>query len=116
MDLQHSRIVQYLVFALIVASFVGSANVAFDVLTDKQNRRELNHLNELVLHRSELAVDYAFITLGDLAEKGVANCDQTALVELRKQVYRRGSVKDIRLIDGAGKTLCAAFTDALETE
>lgn len=116
MDLLHSRIAQYLVFALIVASFVGGANVAFDILTDRQNRRELNHLTELVLHRSELAVDYAFITLSDLAEKGKANCDQTALVEFRRQVYRRGSVKDIRLIDGAGKTLCAAFTDALETE
>src|SRR5271168_180178 len=116
MDLLHSRIAQYLVFALIVASFVGAANVAFDILTDRRNHRELNHLTELVLHRSELAVDYAFITLSDLAEKGEANCDQTALVEFRRQVYRRGSVKDIRLIDGAGKTLCAAFTDALETE
>ena len=116
MDLQHSRIVQYLVLALIVAIFVGGANVAFDSLTDRQNRRELNHLNELVLHRSELAVDYAFITLSELAEKGVVSCDQAALVEFRKQVYRRGSVKDIRFIDGTGKTLCAAFSDALETE
>src|SRR5271154_5209819 len=111
MDLLHSRIAQYLVFALIVAGFVGGANVAFDILTDRQNRRELNHLTELVLHRSELSVDYAFITLSELAEKGVANCGQAALAEFRKQVYRRGSVKDIRLIDGAGRTLCAAFMD-----
>ena len=62
------------------------------------------------------AVDYAFIALGELVEKGAADCTPGTLSELRKPVYRRGSIKDIRVVDSSGNIQCSAFPEIFAGE
>lgn len=84
---------------------VGSAAIA------AENRRQLDELNRLVLARSELEIDFAFIALGELVEQGAAGCDAASLGAMRRQVYVRSTIKDIRVIDAAGLVTCAAFPE-----
>ena len=87
--------------------FVGSAFI------DHQNRGQLSDLTEFVLHRAELEVDFAFMGLGELVEAGAASCDRAALSAMRRQVYVRSTIKDIRVVDEMGTAICAAFPETL---
>lgn len=94
------------IFAL--AGYVGGM-----ALVDHQNRGQMTDLADFVLHRAELEVDFAFIGLGELVEAGAASCNQAALGEMRRQVYVRSTIKDIRVVDESGAALCAAFPETL---
>lgn len=80
---------------------------------DSQNQSQLRELTALVLARAERQADFAFIALGDLVQNGEAGCSQQALGQMRRQVYLRSTVKDIRVVDGSGRPLCAAFPETL---
>ncbi|MGP0089173.1 MAG: EAL domain-containing protein [Xanthobacteraceae bacterium] len=114
MSFRRSRATHLSLLALSIALFTGGAHVIFSRLIDGQNTKQLRELNELVLRRAELAVDYAFIALGELVEKGTASCDQAATSDLRRQVYQRSIIKDIRVVDGSGRVICSAFPETLE--
>ncbi|WDR03501.1 CSS-motif domain-containing protein [Devosia algicola] len=94
--------------AFAVAGYVGAIT-----LIEHQNRNQLNDLSSFLLHRAEIEADFAFIGLADLVEAGVAGCDASARGEMRRQVYVRSTIKDIRVIDDAGVTACAAFPETL---
>lgn len=108
------RIVRYSLVALSVGGFIGAAQFVIDTLIDAQNRKQLRELSNLIVHRAEISVDYAFLTLGELVEKGVAGCDAAGLGELRRQVYRRSTVKDIRIVDQTGHVVCSAYPETME--
>lgn len=82
-------------------------------LIEHQNRVQLQDLSSFLLHRAEIEADFAFIGLSDLVEAGVAGCSPSALGAMRRQVYVRSTIKDIRVIDDAGMTACAAFPETL---
>jgi sensor c-di-GMP phosphodiesterase-like protein len=84
---------------------IGSATIA------AENRRQLDELNRLVLARSEHEIDFAFIALGELVEAGAAGCDAVSLGSMRRQVYVRSTIKDIRVIDAKGMVTCSAFPE-----
>ena len=69
-----------------------------------------------MLRRAELGVDFAFMALGAVAESGTlttaGGCSPAIRRELRRQVFLRATIKDIRILDENGKTLCAAFPEA----
>ena len=54
------------------------------------------------------------MALSDLVEAGTVDCSPAALGRMRRQVYQRSTVKDIRVIDGSGHALCAAFPETLD--
>jgi sensor c-di-GMP phosphodiesterase-like protein len=114
MALGQLRIIRYSLVALSVGGFVGAAQIVIDTLIDSQNRKQLRELSNLIVHRAEISVDYAFLTLGELVEKGVAGCDAAGLGELRRQVYRRSTVKDIRIVDQTGHVVCSAYPETME--
>ena len=66
------------------------------------------------MHRAELAADYALTALGEMMEKGLLGCEQAALREVRRHVYQRSTVKDIRVIQADGTVICSAFPETLE--
>jgi len=102
--------------AAATAVFGAAGYFGGHLFIDRQNRSQLHQLNQFVLGRAELEVDFAFIALGDLVEVGAAGCDPAALVQMRRQVYLRSTVKDIRVIDSAGRSRCAAFPEMLELD
>ncbi len=108
------RVVRYSLVALSVGVFVGAAQLVVDALIDAQNRKQLRELSNLIVRRAEISVDYAFLTLGELVEKGTAGCDAAALGELRRQVYRRSTIKDIRIVDRSGRVVCSAYPETME--
>lgn len=79
-----------------------------------QQARQLDELTEVVLRRSEFAVDFAAASLDDLAAKGFANCDAAALQAVRLHVYQRSAVKDVRLVNRDGSVICSAYSETLE--
>ena len=99
-----------------IAAIAGFAAAGYFVglaLIEHQNRSQLQDLSSFLLHRAEIEADFAFIGLSDLVEAGVADCSPSALSAMRRQVYVRSTIKDIRVIDGLGMTACAAFPETL---
>jgi sensor c-di-GMP phosphodiesterase-like protein len=86
---------------------------AMRFIHDQQARR-LDELTEVVLRRSEFAVDFAAASLDELAGRGLATCDPASLQAIRLHVYRRSAVKDVRLVNSDGSVICSAYSETLE--
>ena len=91
-----------------LAGFFG----AISIINDKS----IKTLDAQLLRRAELAVDYAFIALSELAERGFANCSANSVAEFRKTVYRYSVIKDIRVVNSAHRIVCSANPETLELE
>jgi sensor c-di-GMP phosphodiesterase-like protein len=76
-------------------------------LVSDRNSRQLAELSSSVLHRAELAIDYAVIAIGDLVRAGTDLCSPGGTARLEALVFERGAVKEIALLDGGGETLCS---------
>jgi sensor c-di-GMP phosphodiesterase-like protein len=111
---RRSRIAQAAIIVLSVGAFIAGAEIVSNNLIDGQNRRQLQEINARIVERAEIAVDYAYIALGQLAEAGMARCEADALVEIRRQVYQRGTIKDIRVYENGGQVSCSAFPQTLD--
>jgi len=94
--------------------FVGAAKIGGAAFVDAQNSRQLNDLTQLVLRRAELEVDFAIVALSELAEKGATDCSPANLSAMRRQVYEKSTIKDIRIVDRSGRPRCSAFAETLE--
>lgn len=103
--------------ALVLAStaaFGLAGHLAATSVIHHQQARQLDELTEVVLRRSEFAVDFAAASLDDLAGKGFANCNAAALQAVRLHVYQRSAVKDVRLVNPDGSVICSAYSETLE--
>lgn len=100
-----------LVTAVAVAAFTTAGYFGGSAIIERQNSSQLQELSDFLLHRAEIEADFAFIGLSELVEAGIAGCTPAALGAMRRQVYVRSTIKDIRAIDDAGTTLCAAFPE-----
>ncbi len=79
--------------------FLGAAKIGGAAFVGAQNSRQLDDLAQLVLRRAELEVDFALVALSELAQKGVADCSPASLAVMRRQVYEKSTIKDIRIVD-----------------
>ena len=111
MRVDHLRPKDFLIVAMSLTAFVAGSYLAFAAIVAHQNRRHVEELNAQALRRSEMAIDYAFTALSQLAEQGVAGCEDTTVAELRRQVHHHSTVKDIRIVDASGHVSCSAFPD-----
>jgi hypothetical protein len=71
-------------------------------------------LTEVVLRRSELAVDFSAASPAQLASRDLTNCEGASLQAIRLHVYQRSLVKDVRLVNADGSVICAAYSETLE--
>jgi len=97
-----------------LASFGIVGHFAAEAFIGRQQSRQLNELAEIVVRRSELAVDFAAATLDELAARGLVTCDAASLQAIRLHVYQRSAVKDVRLVNPDGSVICSAYSETLE--
>ncbi len=76
-------------------------------LVTERNTRQLAELSASVLHRAELAIDYAVIAVGDLASAGTDFCSTAGRARLEAAVFQRGALKEIAVLDAAGRSICS---------
>jgi c-di-GMP phosphodiesterase len=103
--------------AAVIASisvFLASAHTAVTSFTESQTSKQIGELNNVVLRRSEIAINNAVAMLGEIASKGPLDCSSGTLQILRVQVYQGGTVKDIRAVDRDGSVICSAYSETLE--
>jgi sensor c-di-GMP phosphodiesterase-like protein len=89
--------------------------IVFSAVISSINDKTLRNLDAQLLRRAELGVDYAFIALSELSERGLSNCDANSLAEFRKTIYRYGVIKDIRVSNSSG-IACSANSETLNIE
>ncbi|MGY8667455.1 EAL domain-containing protein [Bradyrhizobium sp. UFLA05-109] len=103
--------------ALVLAStllFGLAAHLAATSFIRHQQARQLDELTEVVLRRSEFAIDLAATSLDELAGRGLADCSPASLQAIRLHVYQRSAVKDVRLVNADGSVICSAYSETLE--
>src|SRR3569833_450052 len=112
-----SRRPNFTLLALVVVSTLAfglAGHFATTGLIRHQQAREIGELTEIVLRRSEFAVDFAAASLDQLANRGLANCESASLQAIRLHVYQRSAVKDVRLVNADGSVICSAYSETLE--
>jgi sensor c-di-GMP phosphodiesterase-like protein len=97
-----------------MAAFALAGHIAATRFIRDQQARQLDELTEVVLRRSEFAVDFATASLDELAGRGLATCDPASLQAIRLHVYQRSAVKDVRLVNSDGSVICSAYSETLE--
>lgn len=103
--------------ALVLASTMAfglAGHFAADGVIRQQQAHQLNELTEVVLRRSEFAVDFAAASLNELAKRDLASCEPAALQAIRLHVYQRSAIKDVRLVNPDGSVICSAYSETLE--
>lgn len=93
------------VLAAVLAAF--TALLIQNQYVAQRNTVQLEELGRQVLHRAELAIDYAVISLSDFIAPASDPCNAQALRSLRDQVFFRGAVKDISVLGAADELLCS---------
>jgi sensor c-di-GMP phosphodiesterase-like protein len=78
----------------------------------ERNTSQLAELSASVLHRAELATDYAVIAIRDLAAGSGDFCAEEGLARLGALVFERGAVKEITVLDAGGHRVCSTTTFA----
>jgi sensor c-di-GMP phosphodiesterase-like protein len=103
--------------ALVLASTIAfglAGHLAATSFIQHQQTRQLDELTEIVLRRSEFAVDFAAASLDELAGRKLIGCDGASLQAIRLHVYQRSAVKDVRLVNADGSVICSAYSETLE--
>lgn len=102
-----------IVVVMTVAVFVGAAHFVYLGISGQMGRAQAKDLSRTLLHRVELAADYAVIALGDLAQKGLDQCDGRSLLGVRKSILQHGAIKDILVLSSDGQVLCSGMPRSL---
>ena len=102
-----------LVLASTVAFGLGGHFAAKGVINHQQ-AHQLDELTEVVLRRTEFAVDFAAASLDQLARRDLASCAPAALQAIRLHVYQSSTIKDVRLVNPDGSVICSAYSETLE--
>jgi sensor c-di-GMP phosphodiesterase-like protein len=97
-----------------MTAFGLAGHLAATRFIHNQQAHQLDELTEVVLRRSEFAVDFAAASLDELAGRGLATCDPASLQAIRLHVYQRSAVKDVRLVNSDGSVICSAYSETLE--
>jgi len=97
-----------------LAAFCAAGHFAANALITAQQYRQLDELTEVVLRRSEVAVDYASAGIDAIVRSGQVGCEPSSLQIFRLHVYQRSAIKDVRLVNTDGSVICSAYSETLE--
>jgi len=104
----------FAVLLLSLAAFGAGGHFAAKTFIEGRQTRQLEDLTNVVLRRSEAAVDFAKASLDEIGSHGNISCEPAALQIVRLGVYQRSAVKDIRLVNPDGSVICSAYSETLE--
>jgi sensor c-di-GMP phosphodiesterase-like protein len=107
-------LVKCALLAASVAAFLTGGHFAAMALIGQQHARQLEELSKVALRRSEAVVTDSLSLLDEIARNGSSGCDPASLQSIRLSIYQRGSIKDIRMVDGQGIIKCSAYSETLE--
>jgi sensor c-di-GMP phosphodiesterase-like protein len=102
------------IVAASLAAFCAGGHFAAKALIESLQMRQLNELTDVVLRRSEVAVDFGAASIDEIAKGGNIGCAPTTLQAFRLRVYQRPGVKDVRLVNSDGSVICSAYSETLE--
>ena len=102
------------IVAASLAAFCAGGHFAAKGLIESLQMRQLNELTDVVLRRSEVAVDSGAASIDEIVKGGNIGCAPTMLQALRLRVYQRPGVKDVRLVNSDGSVICSAYSETLE--
>jgi c-di-GMP phosphodiesterase len=97
-----------------LAAFCAGGHFAAKALIQSQQMRQLGELTDVVLRRSEVAVDSGAASIDEIVTAGNIDCEPAALQAFRLRVYQRPGVKDVRLANSDGSVVCSAYSETLE--
>lgn len=103
--------------ALVLASTVVFGLIghfAAESFIRHQQARQLDELTEVVLRRSEFAVEFAAASLAELGKRDTVNCEPATLQAIRLHVYQHSAIKDVRVVNPDGSVICSAYSETLE--
>jgi sensor c-di-GMP phosphodiesterase-like protein len=121
MSFRTSRFVHFLMCAIFAGLFAGVAQILSGMAIDSRNRQQAGELATQMLRRAELGVDFAFMALGAIAETNALNgtattsCTPALRANLRQNVFKRATIKDIRVLESNGQLLCSAFPETVRS-
>ena len=104
----------FCLLSAIVLGFAGAGHLAATELIRFQHKQQLGEFARVVLRRAEKSVRSTASVLEGYTSRRAASCDPDLLQSIRKDVYRIGEVKDLRVTDGRGDVLCSAFPETLD--
>ncbi|WP_024518362.1 EAL domain-containing protein [Bradyrhizobium sp. Tv2a-2] len=102
------------IVAASLAAFCAGGHFAAKALIQSQQMRQLGELTDVVLRRSEVAVDSGSASMDEIVKAGNIDCEPAALQAFRLRVYQRPGVKDVRLANSDGSVICSAYSETLE--
>jgi len=79
-----------------------------------QQARQIDELTQVMMRRSEAAIDFAAASLDELANRELIDCQGASLQAIRLHVYQRYAIKDVRVVKGDGSVICSAYSETLE--
>lgn len=112
MALRKYWIARFALVLLVTSAFAAFASGTFSFYVASQNNLRLAELNRQLLNRSEMAVDYAVVSLVHLVERGAVDCGIDSQRNIRRLVFQRSTVKDVHVLGPDGAIQCSAFPDA----
>jgi len=104
-------------WALPLASVLGfgvAGHFAAAAFIHLEQSRQIDELTEVVMRRSEAAIDFASQSLDELGSRGLVDCQAASLQAIRLHVYQRYAIKDVRLVNKDGSVICSAYSETLE--
>ena len=103
-----------MIVAASLAAFCAGGHFAATALIESLQMRQLNELTDIVLRRSEVAIDFGAASIDEIIKAGHIGCEPTTLQAFRLHVYQRAGVKDVRLVNSDGSVICSAYSETLE--
>ncbi len=100
-----------MIFAIALSVF--AALQIHNLLLKRANITELKNLAEQIVGGAEKSIDYAILSMFELDEVAEDLCSAAGQLHLARAVHLRSVVKDVRVLDESGQTLCSAFPDSL---
>lgn len=109
------QINQLALIAVVTLSFIGGVHLLYSNVMHTWNKAQLRDLTTRSVLRMELAADRAVTTMADIQIDGLVSCSPGTIESYRKLIFSVGSIKDLRLWDGAKS--CAGFdADTLKAD